>query len=119
MHIDDRLLWIEACANPAEVMRTTILRSTSFDTAFHLKCEASKCAAAAHPGYTAFAELAASLGYKQEASLDMLGVSINLEKGVFAPLKRVLDKVLWRMRFIKRMPVSVNRKLQLLQSLAF
>ena len=64
-------------------------------------------------------ELARELGYPRRTSLDILGVSIQMDSCSGSPLKLVLDKVVWRLKFLRLLPVPVKRKVQLLWTLAY
>ena len=119
MYVDDRLLWVEHCPDRALAMRDAIHRSQTFDAAFGLFCEASRCSVVAPADDTTYDSLARSLGYPQRLHLEILGVQIDLDKGQGSLLKLSLDKVKWRLHFLKLLPISVHRKVHLLWTLAY
>ena len=58
-------------------------------------------------------------GYQELARLDFLGIALDVEALEGRPLKLILDKVLFRVRFLKCLPISLHRKVILIRSMAF
>ena len=100
-------------------MRAALARSHQFDSAFHLVCEPAKCAVATAAQDSPYRSLAGELGYPLRRSLEILGVIVDLQTRSATPLRLVLDKLVWRLRYIKLLPAPVHRKIQLLWPLAF
>ena len=119
IYVNDRLLWVENVPDRASSMRAALARSHQFDSAFHLVCEPAKCAVATAAQDSPYRSLAGELGYPLRRSLEILGVLVDLQTRSATPLRLVLDKLVWRLRYIKLLPAPVHRKIQLLWPLAF
>ncbi|OLQ11437.1 Retrovirus-related Pol polyprotein from type-2 retrotransposable element R2DM [Symbiodinium microadriaticum] len=114
VYIDDRLLWPTLRTSAAEEsMRTALQRSDFFDNALGLQCKPEKCALAHHPQQTALVPLMRQRGYPCEHDLEFLGVRFHLESFSCVPLKLNLEKVRWRLRYLRRLgaPLGLLRLL--------
>ena len=118
--VDDRLLWPRPEAScPVESTAIALARSDHFDSTFKLRCERDKCAYVTVPGQGRLGGLAQARGYQELARLDFLGIALDVEALEGRPLKLILDKVLFRVRFLKCLPISLHRKVILIRSMAF
>ena len=109
VYIDDRLLWptSRTCA-AEESMRRALQRSDLFDAALGLQCKPEKCALAHHPQQTELVPLMRQRGYPCEHTLEFLGVRFDLESLSCVPLKLNLEKVRWRLRYLRRLGASLG-----------
>ena len=117
--VDDRLLWVEPSPDQEASMRDALHRSHEFDAAMQLVCEPSKCAVVTARDSSPFRSLAQQLGYPVRQTLEILGVVIDLHEGTAGPLRLAPEKLLWRLKFLQRLPATMHRKIQLLWVLVF
>lgn len=114
VYIDDRLLWPTSRTSAAEEsMRMALQRSDFFDSAMGLQCKPEKCALAHHPQQNELVPLMRQRGYPCEHTLEFLGVRFHLESFSCVPLKLHLEKVRWRLRYLRRLgaPLGLLRLL--------
>ena len=117
--VDDRLLWVEPSPDQEASMEDALHRSHEFDAAMQLVCEPSKCAVVTASDPSPFSTLAQQLGYPMRQTLEILGVVIDLQEGKAGPLRLAPEKLLWRLKFLQRLPATMHRKIQLLWPLVF
>ncbi|CAE7784354.1 unnamed protein product, partial [Symbiodinium sp. CCMP2456] len=119
MYVDDRLVWVEPSPQQVMHMKAAVQRSQEFDRALQLVCEPSKCAVVTAGASSPFLPLAQQLGYPIQQTLEILGVTLDLQEGNASPLRLAPEKLLWRLRFLQRLPATLPRKIKLLWPLVF
>ncbi|CAE7228019.1 Ptchd3 [Symbiodinium sp. CCMP2592] len=118
VYIDDRLLWPVSWSQRAtEAMRQVLQRSDFFDAALCLQCKPEKCALAHHDQALDLVPLMQERGYPCCHTLEFLGIQFDLTTAQCVPLKLNLDKVKWRLRYLKRVGVNLTLQKLLLSSL--
>ena len=112
--VDDRLVWSAS----AEALRGAMARSTSFDKAYNLDCDVSKCHVGVRSGHAEGMALAASLGYSADDSLDLLGVRFVLDPSQVPVVSRfVLEKARRLIHIIGLTPASLGLKQLMMRTL--
>ena len=118
VYIDDRLLRPTSRTPAAgDAMRRALQRSDFFDKALELQCKPEKCALAHSPQATELVPLIAERGYPCVRTLDFLGIQFDLLTQQCTPLKLDLDKVKWRIRYLRRLGAPFATLKMLLASL--
>ncbi|CAE7672255.1 unnamed protein product [Symbiodinium pilosum] len=112
--VDDRLVWSAS----AEALCGAMDRSNSFDEAYHLDCDVSKCHVGVRSGNEAGEALAAALGYSADGSLDLLGVRFALDSAQVPVVSRfVIAKARRLIHVIGLTPASLELKQLMMRTL--